>query len=101
MARYDCRKLPPLKAVAVLGVDFMSENVRAILDEAGHTDVQVSFMCIMHPVLGAQRPDMTAANCNPWKQALEAALALAIAASLSTKEVAQRAQQHQHDLCDL
>ncbi|KAK9837492.1 hypothetical protein WJX81_006535 [Elliptochloris bilobata] len=29
------------KAVAVLGVDFMSENVRAILDEAGHTDVQV------------------------------------------------------------
>ena len=30
------------KAVAVLGVDFMSENVRAILDEAGHTDVKVS-----------------------------------------------------------
>ena len=30
------------KAVAVLGVDFMSENVRAILDEAGHTDVMVS-----------------------------------------------------------
>ncbi|KAK9861173.1 hypothetical protein WJX84_000315 [Apatococcus fuscideae] len=29
------------KAVAVLGVDFMSENVRAILDEAGHRDVQV------------------------------------------------------------
>lgn len=29
------------KAVAVLGVDFMSENVRAILDEAGHTDVKV------------------------------------------------------------
>ena len=29
-------------AVAVLGVDFMSENVRAILDEAGHTDVQAS-----------------------------------------------------------
>ena len=28
-------------AVAVLGVDFMSENVRAILDEAGHSDVQV------------------------------------------------------------
>ena len=28
-------------AVAVLGVDFMSENVRAILDEAGHTDVKV------------------------------------------------------------
>jgi hypothetical protein len=26
----------------VLGVDFMSENVRAILDEAGFTDVQVS-----------------------------------------------------------
>ncbi|KAK9802853.1 hypothetical protein WJX73_008477 [Symbiochloris irregularis] len=28
-------------SVAVLGVDFMSENVRAILDEAGHTNVQV------------------------------------------------------------
>ena len=28
-------------AIAVLGVDFMSENVRAILDDAGHTDVQV------------------------------------------------------------
>jgi len=28
--------------VAVLGVDFMSENVRAILDEAGHHDVAVS-----------------------------------------------------------
>ena len=30
------------KAVCVLGVDFMSENVRAILDEAGHRDVQVT-----------------------------------------------------------
>ena len=30
------------ESVAVLGVDFMSENVRAILDEAGHTGVQVS-----------------------------------------------------------
>lgn len=29
------------EAVAVLGVDFMSENVRAILDEAGHTAVKV------------------------------------------------------------
>ena len=28
-------------AVAVLGVDFMSENVRAILDEAGHKQVKV------------------------------------------------------------
>lgn len=27
--------------IAVLGVDFMSENVRAILDEAGHSDVAV------------------------------------------------------------
>lgn len=27
--------------VAVLGVDFMSENVRAILDEAGHKDTKV------------------------------------------------------------
>ena len=53
------------KAVAVLGVDFMSENVRAILDEAGHTDVQASFMRIMHPVLGAPWPDMTAASCRP------------------------------------
>ncbi len=35
MAEAGCR------AVAVLGVDFMSENVRAILDEAGHTDVEV------------------------------------------------------------
>lgn len=29
------------EAVAVLGVDFMSENVRAILDEAGHQKVRV------------------------------------------------------------
>ena len=29
------------EAIAVLGVDFMSENVRAILDEAGYTDVRV------------------------------------------------------------
>jgi hypothetical protein len=29
------------RAIAVLGVDFMSENVRAILDEAGHADVAV------------------------------------------------------------
>jgi quinolinate synthase len=28
--------------VLVLGVDFMSENVQAILDEAGHSDVQVT-----------------------------------------------------------
>ncbi|GLC33159.1 hypothetical protein PLESTM_000031000 [Pleodorina starrii] len=35
MAEAGCR------AICVLGVDFMSENVRAILDEAGHTDVQV------------------------------------------------------------
>ena len=35
MAEAGCR------AVTVLGVDFMSENVRAILDEAGHKDVQV------------------------------------------------------------
>ena len=30
------------ESIAVLGVDFMSENVRAILDEAGHTAVRVS-----------------------------------------------------------
>jgi len=35
MARAGCR------AVCVLGVDFMSENVRAILDEAGFDDVAV------------------------------------------------------------
>ena len=29
--------------VAVLGVDFMSENVRAILNESGHQDAKVSF----------------------------------------------------------
>lgn len=29
------------RAIAVLGVDFMAENVRAILDEAGHADVAV------------------------------------------------------------
>jgi hypothetical protein len=34
MAEAGCR------SIAVLGVDFMSENVRAILDEAGHADVQ-------------------------------------------------------------
>ena len=30
-----------IKIIIVLGVDFMSENVRAVLDEAGHTDVLV------------------------------------------------------------
>jgi quinolinate synthase len=35
MARSGCT------SVLVLGVDFMSENVRAILDEAGHSNVQV------------------------------------------------------------
>ncbi|GFR43191.1 hypothetical protein Agub_g4183, partial [Astrephomene gubernaculifera] len=35
MAEQGCR------AICVLGVDFMSENVRAILDEAGHTQVGV------------------------------------------------------------
>lgn len=29
------------KHIAVLGVDFMSENVRAILDKAGYTDINV------------------------------------------------------------
>lgn len=33
--------------VAVLGVDFMSENVAAILKEAGHSDVQVSCNSVM------------------------------------------------------
>ncbi|GAX73552.1 hypothetical protein CEUSTIGMA_g1003.t1 [Chlamydomonas eustigma] len=35
MAKEGCRY------IAVLGVDFMSENVRAILDEAGYSDVAV------------------------------------------------------------
>lgn len=35
MAASGCR------AIVVLGVDFMSENVRAVLDEAGHADVAV------------------------------------------------------------
>ncbi|EFJ43789.1 hypothetical protein VOLCADRAFT_106629 [Volvox carteri f. nagariensis] len=35
MAEAGCR------SICVLGVDFMSENVRAILDEAGHVDVPV------------------------------------------------------------
>lgn len=35
MAKAGC------KAICVLGVDFMSENVRAILDEAGYREVQV------------------------------------------------------------
>ncbi len=30
-----------IRTIAVLGVDFMSENVRAVLDAAGHTDVEV------------------------------------------------------------
>ena len=38
MAEAGCR------AIAVLGVDFMSENVRAILDEAGHHGVAVSHL---------------------------------------------------------
>ena len=32
------------EAIAVLGVDFMSENVRAILDEAGYSNVKVCFL---------------------------------------------------------
>lgn len=38
MARAGC------EAVCVLGVDFMSENVRAIMDEAGFRDVEVRFV---------------------------------------------------------
>src|SRR5690554_1721702 len=30
-----------MQAIVVLGVDFMSENVRAVLDAAGHADVTV------------------------------------------------------------
>ena len=36
------------RAITVLGVDFMSENVRAILDEAGHSDVPVYRMASEH-----------------------------------------------------
>lgn len=36
--------------VAVLGVDFMSENVRAILNEAGHQDAKVGHLSsAQHP----------------------------------------------------
>ena len=34
------------RAVCVLGVDFMSENVRAIMDEAGYNDIPVSLQYI-------------------------------------------------------
>ena len=37
----------------MLGVDFMSENVRAILDEAGHKDVAVYRMAAGALVLSA------------------------------------------------
>lgn len=37
-------------SIAVLGVDFMSENVRAILDEAGLQDVKVWLGCWDLPV---------------------------------------------------
>ena len=30
-----------VRTIVVLGVDFMSENVRAVLDAAGHTDIEV------------------------------------------------------------
>ena len=39
------------EAIAVLGVDFMSENVRAILDEAGYTDVRVRVGACCAPCL--------------------------------------------------
>ncbi|KXZ55348.1 hypothetical protein GPECTOR_3g479 [Gonium pectorale] len=43
MAEAGCRY------ICVLGVDFMSENVRAILDEAGHTDVKRGAGCLPGP----------------------------------------------------
>lgn len=42
-------------SIAVLGVDFMSENVRAILDEGGYRDVQVT----------AKTPTLTL-HCTDW-----------------------------------
>lgn len=45
MAEQGCR------AIAVLGVDFMSENVRAILDEAGFQDVEVRVPKLHHSML--------------------------------------------------
>ena len=39
--QHACCRPTSCRAIAVLGVDFMSENVRAILDEAGHKDVAV------------------------------------------------------------
>lgn len=43
-------------AIAVLGVDFMSENVRAILDEAGHKDVKVTGAALCLPSLPCRAP---------------------------------------------
>lgn len=42
--------------VAVLGVDFMSENVRAILNEAGHQDVKVSCFIVVRSFQKACQP---------------------------------------------
>ena len=46
--------------VAVLGVDFMSENVRAILNEAGHQDAKVSLLALRNilsrPTAACQAP---------------------------------------------
>lgn len=33
--------------ITVLGVDFMSENVRAILDQAGFNEVRLSNLCLL------------------------------------------------------
>ena len=58
--------------VAVLRVDFMSENVRAILDEAGHkdtkvsshtTDVEASHVCLMSDLCCVQCPSHFHAAC--------------------------------------
>lgn len=53
MAEAGCR------TIAVLGVDFMSENVRAILDEAGHADVQVC-----NPPLAAMLAVRSCSSCD-------------------------------------
>jgi quinolinate synthase len=55
--------------IAVLGVDFMSENVRAILDEAGHSDVAVYRMA--HEDIGCSLAE--AAESPAYEKYLETA----------------------------
>ena len=49
--------------VAVLGVDFMSENVRAILNEAGHQDAKVSFATLNSGTTRLEECALYGRNC--------------------------------------